>query len=167
MAIDDANMLCSGQTQLNEEDGEQKYHGGDDYDSDSNVHDGSIKAGKQPGPRADLEAGGARGNSINRAAITKGLGGGRHRVVEDDLSSPSALALQLANRKFNLALCLAAKGNSTVSLGGSPDLNATNAARRLMFECAQIAAEREDATGDQRHVECLLEVFFLWAFGCF
>ncbi|CAN0020957.1 unnamed protein product [Scytosiphon promiscuus] len=142
MAIDDANMLCLGQNQLHEEDGEQKFHGNDDND-DGLRHGEAPGAGvQQPGRRADLEAG----------------AGKRGRAADEDLGSPAALALQLANRKFNLALCLAAKGNSTVPLGGSPDLNAINGARRLMYECAELAAKREDATGDQRHVECLLEV---------
>eukprot|EP00903_Cladosiphon_okamuranus_P013851 g12888.t1 len=69
-----------------------------------------------------------------------------------------ALRLQLANRKLNLALCLAAKGNSAVRLGRSPDFNAINNARRLLGECVELAADREDAIGDQRHVECLIEV---------
>lgn len=156
MAIEDAQMLCSGQTQLHEEDGEQKFHGDDLDDHDHNDRDGEkVKTGQQPGPRADLEAGGT--GSINRAASSRSLAG-RQRKAKEDLTSPAALALQLANRKFNLALCLAAKGYSTVFLGGSPDLNAINESRRLMYECAKLGAEREDATGDQRHVECLLEV---------
>lgn len=77
---------------------------------------------------------------------------------EDDLSSASALALQLANRKFNLALCLAAKGNSAVPAGRSPDLDAINDARRLMWECVGLAADRKDTKGDQRHVECLVAI---------
>ncbi|CAN0588870.1 unnamed protein product, partial [Ectocarpus sp. 12 AP-2014] len=33
-----------------------------------------------------------------------------------------------------------------------------NDARRLLNECATLAANRNDPKGDQRHVECLLEV---------
>ncbi|CAM9362022.1 unnamed protein product [Ectocarpus fasciculatus] len=85
---------------------------------------------------------------------------------DDDDSDPaegpesvSALKLQLANRKFNLALCLAAK-----AAGGGDRLPADNAeaareseeARRLMRECEDLAAERDDAIGTERQVEYLL-----------
>ncbi|CAM9561723.1 unnamed protein product [Ectocarpus sp. 12 AP-2014] len=57
---------------------------------------------------------------------------------EDDNKSHAALCRQLVNRKFNLALCLAAKGNSTVATGGQPDLKAIDEARSLMQQCIQL-----------------------------
>lgn len=82
----------------------------------------------------------------------------QHHRQDNDPASASALSLQLANRKFNLALCLAAKGTSVVTLEGVRDQNAINDARRLMHGCERFAAERMDANGDQRRVECLLEL---------
>lgn len=87
-------------------------------------------------------------------------------IDDDDDSNPaegpesvSALKLQLANRKFNLALCLAAK-----AAGGGDSLRGDNEeaareseeARRLMRECEDLAAERDDAIGTERRVEYLL-----------
>lgn len=40
--------------------------------------------------------------------------------------------------------------------GGGRDLAAIEKARRLIRECAKLAADRKDATGDQRHFEYLL-----------
>ena len=77
---------------------------------------------------------------------------------EDDYNSFLTLALQLFNRKFNLALCLAAKGTSAVSTGGLADAEVVDEARKLLWDCAELAAGMRDAKGDQRHVECLLEL---------
>ncbi|CAM9793855.1 unnamed protein product [Ectocarpus sp. 4 AP-2014] len=57
---------------------------------------------------------------------------------EDDNKSHAALCRQLVHRKFNLALCLAAKGNSTVATGGQPDLKIIDGARNLMQRCIQL-----------------------------
>lgn len=152
LAIDDAQMLCSGQNQLQEE---EEDGGGGEYNSHNG---GEFKEGQARLPRrADIEVGAARAGA-GRMASRTASSHSHHPHADDDLSSPSALLLQLANRKLNLALCLAAKGNSAVRLGGAPDLNAINEARRLLDECVQLAADREDARGDQRHVECLIEV---------
>ncbi|CAM9481056.1 unnamed protein product [Pylaiella littoralis] len=59
-------------------------------------------------------------------------------IADDDNASEAALYRQLANRKFNLALCLASKSNSAVSSGGQPDVNAIDQARSLMKECIQL-----------------------------
>lgn len=75
------------------------------------------------------------------------------QTMSMDAGVAAGLSLQLANRKFNLALCLAAKGSSAVPSGGQPDTAAIEKARRLMLECATLAADRKDATGDQRHFE--------------
>eukprot|EP00752_Nemacystus_decipiens_P005758 g5207.t1 len=167
LAIDDAEMLCSGQNQLQEEgDGDDSENG---LGSNNHNHNGGVltpeggefKEGGQVTrlpSRADIEVGAVRAGATSRAASRVVSSHSHHPHADDDLSSPSALQLQLANRKLNLALCLAAKGNSAVRLGGSPDLNAINEARRLLHDCARLAADREDARGDQRHVECLIEV---------
>lgn len=158
LAIDDAQMLCSGQNQLQEgEDGDDEY-----TFNNSGLglaQNGEFKEGQARLPsRADVEVGAVRAGAAGRTASRTASSHSLHGHADGDLSSPSALLLQLANRKLNLALCLAAKGNTTVRFGGSPDLNATNEARRLLEECTKLAAGREDAKGDQRHVECLIEV---------
>ena len=71
-----------------------------------------------------------------------------------DADSTASLGLQLANRKFNLALCLAAQ-----AAGGHNTRNskAADEACELMAECEALAAERNDALGTDRQVEyCLL-----------
>lgn len=85
---------------------------------------------------------------------------------DDDDSDPaegpesvSALKLQLANRKFNLALCLAAKATGDGDRPRGDNEEATREseeARRLMRECEDLAAERDDAIGTERQVEYLL-----------
>lgn len=158
LAIDDAQMLCSGQKQLQEE-GDEDGDSENGFDNRAGLApDGEFKEGEvRPSSRADIEAGAVRagaGGAASRAVSSHS----QYRHADGDMSSSSALMLQLANRKLNLALCLAAKGNSAVRLGRNPDFNAINKARRLLYDCAQLAANREDATGDQRHVECLIEV---------
>ncbi len=128
--------------------------------------------GRLPG-RTDIEVGAA--GSVSRGYSSRTVSRTMSRTTSRAFSShslprrgggdrsyrpgsPSALLLQLANRKHNLALCLAEKGSSAVPVGGSPDLNAINEARRLLEDCAKLAAEREDAWGDQRHVECLIDL---------
>ncbi|CAN0361522.1 unnamed protein product, partial [Laminaria digitata] len=151
LAIDDAATLCAGYSQ-----GEEEENMGGSSSSPL-PREGSAGGEKKEevkelrrspsfNPNADVEAG-KRAKSIVV------------RNAEDDMCSSSGLALQLANRKLNLALCLAAKGNIAVApAGASPDLNAVNYARRLMKECADAAAERKSAKGDQRRVECLLQL---------
>ena len=70
-----------------------------------------------------------------------------------DPDSTALLGLQLANRKFNLALCLAAQAT-----GGGKARNgkAADEACKLMAECEALAAERNDALGTDRQVEYLL-----------
>ncbi|CAM9867934.1 unnamed protein product [Ectocarpus sp. 4 AP-2014] len=163
VAIDDAVLLCAGQDQIHEDDSD---NGGiDDYAN----RGGEFKEGqpRQSVSRVDVEQGsrvaggsrimsshGYRHGSARRASSAYSVS----RLSLDNLNSALALDLQLANRKLNLALCLATKGFSGVPLGRPPDLNAVNDARRLLNECATLAANRNDPKGDQRHVECLLEV---------
>lgn len=70
----------------------------------------------------------------------------------EDPDSSASLGLQLANRKFNLALCLAAKATG----GDTRDVKAAEEACQLMAECEALAAERNDALGTDRQVEYLL-----------
>lgn len=70
----------------------------------------------------------------------------------EDPDSRASLGLQLANRKFNLALCLAAKAGG----GYTPDDKAAEEACQLMAECEALAAERNDALGADRQFEYLL-----------
>ena len=145
LAIDDAAMLCAGYNQGEEEmDGSSplpgKGHSGEKEEAKK------MRRSPSYNPDPDVEKGKEAPSASGNVA------------EDDDLCSFSALSLQLANRKFNLALCLAAKGSVAVPAGVSPDLNAINDARRLMRECAVLAAERKSDKGDQRHVECLLEI---------
>lgn len=80
------------------------------------------------------------------------------RNDDDGHNSRLTFALQLFNRKFNLALCLAAKGTSAVASGGLADLDTIDEARKIIWDCADLAIDMKDAQGDQRHVECLLEL---------
>lgn len=68
----------------------------------------------------------------------------------------AALTLQLANRKFNLALCLAAKVADDPHGEKITAKTATDEARRLIHECETLAAGRTDAFGSERRVESLL-----------
>lgn len=158
LAIDDARMLCEAQNQLQEEeeDGDSEY--GVKNEGGGLAPGDELKEVQLRLPsRADIEVGAVRAGA-GRAGSRGASSHLHHPNADDDLSSLSALRLQLANRKLNLALCLAAKGNSAVPVGGSPDLNAINDARRLLGECAELAADWEDAIGDQLHVECLIEI---------
>ncbi|CAM9102277.1 unnamed protein product [Ectocarpus fasciculatus] len=163
MAIEDAKSLCAGQNQIHEDDSDN-----DGIDDDTNKG-GEFKEGqpRQPGSRPDIEEGsrvkggsritsnrGYRHVSVRKASSAYSVS----RLSTDNLNSALALDLQLANRQLNLALCLAAKAFSGVPLGRSPDFNAINDARRLLKDCATLASNRNDPTGHQRHVECLLEV---------
>lgn len=80
--------------------------------------------------------------------------GHRNNDNVEHFSSHTALKLQLMNRKFNLALCLAAKGGRDAKGGEyeSRDPTAIADARRLMWECVEMAAERQDTVGDERQV---------------
>lgn len=82
-----------------------------------------------------------------------------HEDVGGENSSPAALKIQLMNRKFNLAQCLANKGGKH-PVGGeheSRDPTAVVEARRLLFECLQMAADGRDAVGDERQVRSILK----------
>ncbi|CAN0020887.1 unnamed protein product [Scytosiphon promiscuus] len=57
---------------------------------------------------------------------------------DDGDTSVAALYRQLADRKFNFALCLAAKGNSSVVMGGRSDPNAIDNARALLRQCIDL-----------------------------
>ena len=85
----------------------------------------------------------------------------------DDNTSEKALRRQLAVRKFNFALCLAAKGKSPISAGGGSDSNAINQARELLEECIQLTSPdgggdgtnfNRDAKNDVRRFGYLLEL---------
>lgn len=135
-AIDDAELLCSVSQQQGD--------------------------GLSPLPPKDspTDHEGDTKQDVDFDAAELGHGGGNDHTTE------AALALQLANRKFNLALCLTAQGTSSITTwdtgkgkGHNPDpVAAVDRARRLILECITIAAERKDAEGDQRQVEYLLEL---------
>lgn len=160
LAIDDAEMLCSGVSQLGDAynnatssplphtSGGRSTNGGDYKDGES------WPPARSPArvEDADLESRGAGAGAVAASSHSNNYD------HSDTQSSPAALALQVANRKFNLALCYAAKANSAVPAGGGQDRKAAIKARSLMKECAKMAADRRDARGDQRQVECLLEM---------
>ncbi|CAB1118379.1 unnamed protein product [Ectocarpus sp. CCAP 1310/34] len=86
---------------------------------------------------------------------------------EDDNKSHAALCQQLVNRKFILALCLTAKGNSTVATGGQPDLKTIDEARNLMQQCILLThvgqhnggkRNNGDAKTDLRRIGYLLQL---------
>ena len=86
---------------------------------------------------------------------------------DDESASEKALYRQLASRKFNLALCLAAKGKSVVHAGSGSDSNAINQARELLEECIQLTSPdgggdgtnfNRDAKNDVRRFGYLLEL---------
>ncbi|CAM9376272.1 unnamed protein product, partial [Ectocarpus sp. 8 AP-2014] len=86
---------------------------------------------------------------------------------DDENMSHAALCRQLANRKYNLALCLAAKGKSAVTAGGQTDLKTIDEARNLMQQCIQLAPagqhnggnpNNSDTKTDLRHFGYLLQM---------
>ncbi|CAM9131372.1 unnamed protein product [Ectocarpus fasciculatus] len=70
---------------------------------------------------------------------------------DNEERSPAALCRQLASRKFNLALCLEAKGNSAVSTGGQPDPKTIDEARNLMQQCIQLTSAGQNNGGGNRN----------------
>lgn len=107
---------------------------------------------------AESENGTPRSISVDVEAGEAAVTG---RISDDELTSDAALSLQLANRKFNLALCLAAKGSSIGYGVDSSNLAAIAKARQLMLECTQIPIDRKDIKSTQRHVEYFLELAVL------
>lgn len=80
-------------------------------------------------------------------------------TVEDHESS-AALSLQLANRKFNLALCLAAKAAGGDKTGGSEtnDSETIDEACRLLHECEDLAVDANNPEHNERRIEYLLSL---------
>lgn len=145
LAIDDARMLCAAINQRSK---------GPDFskEPDSNPYSSNWEGGDSKSEEhaptlssaADVESGDAN------------PGG---RVDEDDLRADSAAFLQLANREFNLALCLAAKASSNAAIeGGSPDHAVMQTARELIMGCVHNTADVKDSKSSQRQVEFLLEL---------
>lgn len=77
---------------------------------------------------------------------------------EHAFGDAAALFLQLSNRKFNLAMCIASMGYAVVSGGGVRDPEAINRARRLLHECIEHANNSKDEKGDVCKVRYLLEI---------
>ena len=137
LAIDDARMMCATLKQRDEDDSTP-------LPKDSKREDHSPMTL----PPDDIEAGSAPSPS-----------GG---VDECDLDADAAVFLQLANREFNLALCLAAKVSSSSNTARSCDNPKTAAAtkeiRALIMDCVQVTADVKDAKSSQRQLEFLLEL---------
>lgn len=97
-------------------------------------------------PPIDAAAGEARMNGGGDGGGSRGGGtiGGREEASVEDLM------LQLVNRKFNLAICLADKG------GTGRDDKATDQARELFKEC-KTNLDRTDSFGVERRVRTLLQ----------
>lgn len=98
-----------------------------------------------------------------QCAPTRTVNNNGNEGEDDDTmgaESVTALNLQLANRKFNLALCLAAKaagcGDGLREEEQERAAGEREEARRLIHECEALAAERNDPLGNERRVEYLL-----------
>ena len=85
---------------------------------------------------------------------------------DDDGTSYKAVRRQLAERRFNLGLCLAAQGKRTV-LGGTPDPAAIAKAREEMLKAVRLTSSggagmnndnTSDAKNDVRRFKYLLEL---------
>ena len=79
-------------------------------------------------------------------------------VDDDDLNADDAVFLQLANREFNLALCLAAKLGNNPAGCNDPNLAVMKNVRELILDCVQVTADAKDAKSSQRQLEFLLEL---------
>ena len=147
LAINDADMLCAAQTQ--QQGGGSPLPG---EESKFNEHGiGAAGNGKPSPPGGDVEAGSAAVTDVQD---------------DDDSTSDKALHRQLANRRFNLGLCLAAQGNSAVPLGGAPDPAAIAKARGEMLEAIRLTSSgagvdnnnASDVKNDVRRFGYLLEL---------
>ena len=146
LAIEDARMLCAAIDQRsNGSSPLPKALHSNPYSSDLSGGDSKSEESllTQLSP-ADVESGGA--TSTNH-------------VDENDLRADAAAFLQLTNREFNLALCLAAKASSNASSeGDSPDPAAMQEARDLIMGCVRMTENAKDSKSSQRQVEFLLEL---------
>ncbi|CAN0358298.1 unnamed protein product [Ectocarpus sp. 12 AP-2014] len=116
LAINDAEMLCAATNQQPNDASplhRSAHHGGHDGVGEAKLEE-DVEAARAA--RADVDA-----------------------SDDDENMSHAALCRQLANRKYNLALCLAAKSKSAVATGGQPDLKTIDQARNLMQQCIQLA----------------------------
>ena len=77
---------------------------------------------------------------------------------EDNQRAAAALFLQLSNRKFNLAVCHASRGDSVVPRGPVRNADAIEQARDLLHECIKLASKSKDDKGDACRVKYLLEL---------
>lgn len=160
LAIEDAEMLISWTNQQNLDLGFQDQSplpstttgvatkGGDKKEEEKMEQDDNTAGEAPPTDSFDIaEAQHAPITTVNNNDDTA------------DSESVAALKLQLANRKFNLALCLAAKAaGDGDALGEEKEEEAgeREEARRLIHECEALAAERNDTLGSERRVEYLL-----------
>ena len=142
LAIEDAQMLCAATKQRGK--GSSPLPKPTHRHSDSDEWNGGESKSEERMSAADVESGGAT------------FAG---RVSENDLRADSAVLLQLANRKFNLALCLAAKASGNVASGGGiPDPAVMQKIRELILECVHATVDAKDPKSSQRQVEFLLEL---------
>ncbi|CAM9201664.1 unnamed protein product [Laminaria digitata] len=161
LAIDDARMMCAAVKQRDEgssplpEAKHAKFEtksldgggadGGDSKYEDRPSMSTSFRAAD------DVETGGTASSS------------GCVDDEGDELEADDAVFLQLANREFNLALCLAAKVSSSTnsaSCNDRPDtvVAAMKEIRGLILDCVQVTADAKDARSSQRQLEFLLEL---------
>lgn len=135
LAIDDARMMCATLKQRDEDDSTPLPK-----ETQGQREDHSPKTL----PPDDVEAGGA--------TIPPGC------VDERDLEADAAVFLQLANREFNLALCLAAKISDNPAMTPAAAAATTKEIRALIMDCVQVTADMKDAKSSQRQLEFLLEL---------
>ncbi|CAM9133762.1 unnamed protein product [Ectocarpus sp. 6 AP-2014] len=124
-AINDAEMLCAATNQ----------QPNDAAPLHRSAHHGGVEGVDETKCEEDVEAARAARADVDA----------NH---DDENMSHAALCRQLANRKYNFALCLAAKGKSAVAAGGQPDLKTIDEARNLMQQCIQLAPARQHNGGN-------------------
>ncbi|CAN0134278.1 unnamed protein product, partial [Laminaria digitata] len=158
LAIDDARMMCAALKQRDEGSPPLPEATHAHFDTKGLEGGGGGGGGGEGGdskyeerpsttlPADDVETGGA-------AAGSSGCVGG------DDLHADAAVFLQLANREFNLALCLASKLSSTDASCDNPEtVVAMKEIRGLILDCVQVTAGAKDSKSSQRQLEFLLEL---------
>ncbi|CAM9134455.1 unnamed protein product [Ectocarpus sp. 6 AP-2014] len=128
VAIEDAEMLCAAT--LHRPNGASPLHRGAHHGG----HDGVDEAKFEE----DVEAARAARADVDAND-------------DDENMSHAALCRQLAVRKFNLALCTEAKGNSAVSTGGQPDLEIINEARNLIQQSIQLTSAGGNIGGNRNN----------------
>lgn len=163
-AIEDAEMLISWTNQLNPD---LEFQHPSPLPSTTGVATEGGDAQEEEKMKQDIEVPAGEAPPVDSLDIAEAQFAPTNTIIYNDddgdmvgLESVTALKLQLANRKFNLALCLAAKatgcGDSLHEEKQERAAGEREEARRLIRECEDLVAERNDPLGSERRVEYLL-----------